>query len=49
MVRFNKVINGKVRKFSNLLIKNGALDNNMQVNLARQDNNATRGIRQKQQ
>ena len=45
MVRFNKVKNRQVRKFTNLLIKNGALDNNRQVNLARQDNNTTRGNR----
>ena len=46
MVRFNKVKNRQVRKFSNLLNKNRALDNNRQVNLARQDSNATRGNRQ---
>ena len=46
MVRFNKVKNRHIRKFSNLLNKSRALDNNRQVNLARQDNNATRHNRQ---
>ena len=46
VVRFNKVKNRQVRKFSNLLNKNRALDNNRQVNLARQDSNATRHNRQ---
>ena len=46
VVRFNKVKNRQVRKFSNLLNKNRALDNNRQVNLARQDSNATRGNKQ---
>ena len=45
-VRFNKVHDRQVRKFTNLLTKNRALDNNRQVNLARQDNNTTRGNRQ---
>ena len=46
VVRFNKVKNRQVRKFSNLLNKNRALDNNRQVNFARQDSNTTRGNRQ---
>ena len=46
VVRFNKVKDRQVRKFTNLLAKNRTLDNNRQVNLARQDNNASRGNRQ---
>ena len=46
VVRFNKIKHRQVRKFSNLLNKNRALDNNSQVNLARQDSNATRHNRQ---
>ena len=46
VVSFNKVKNRQVRKFSNLLNKNRALDNNRQVNLARLDSNATRHNRQ---
>ena len=46
VVRFNKVKDRQVRKFTNLLARNRALDNNRHVNLARQDNNASRGNRQ---
>ena len=46
MVRFNKVKERQVRKFTNLHATNRALDNNRQANFARQDNNAARGNRQ---
>ena len=46
VVRFNKVKDRQVRKFTNLLARNRTLDNYRQVNLARQDNNAPRVNRQ---